>query len=373
VPEPDSTPDVNRPGEEPDDGPVLRSTRLPASSAPALDSSSEQREVRADELRDALYRLRTSLEGRPAATGGAVPDQSGRRAPSVRAVLLACAAVLAVAGLAVVAAAAGTARRETARRETVSAPPPSASSAPATPTPAAGTPSAITPISSAVPTPGSPNPSRWPSPSPGLTTRPQPWPGGAVLQPPGLPASGPGATAPGLELTAALDPDGRHVDVYERLVLRPGAPDLVLRRADLGRLAGALRSADGSVSGLQVELDGRAVRLESTGASWRAARPDGGNVSRAVIRYRLTRVFLRQHPAPPGRFTLVLRPLGAGVVLADHDPVVVRIGDARVGTMTCPTSRYPLCGSGRAPIHTATLPGDATGIVLAQVTQPGRR
>jgi hypothetical protein len=363
VPEPDSTPDGKRPGEEPDEGPVLRSTRLPASSAPALDSSPEQREARADELRDALYALRASLEGRPAATGDAVPDRTRRDAPSVRAVLLAGAAVLAVAGLAVATVTAGTGRRETA-----SAPPPSRPAAPPSTPRAAGKPSATASTSSALPRPATPSPR--PSPSP--TTRPLPWPGGTVLQPPGLPASGPGATAPGLELTAALDPDGRHVDVYERLVLRPGAPDLVLHRADLGRLAGRLGSAGGSVDDLQVELDGEAVRPQVIGASWRAPPPAGGDVSRAVLRYRLTGVFLRQQPAPPGRFTLVLRPLGAGVVLADHDPVVVRISDARVGTMTCPTSRYPLCGSGAGRTHTATLPGDATGVVLAQVTRLGR-
>jgi hypothetical protein len=196
-----------------------------------------------------------------------------------------------------------------------------------------------------------------------------PWPGGAVLQPRGLAASGPGVTAPGLDLTAALDPDGRHVDVYERLVLRPGGTALVLHGADLGRLPAALRVGRGSVSDLQVELDGRAVRPQGVGASWRVTSPDGASVTRAVLRYRLTGVFVRQPPAPPGRFTLVLRPLGADVALADRDPVVVRISDARIGPMTCPTSRHPLCGSVTGRTHTATLPGDATGVVLAQVTR----
>ena len=49
----------------------------------------------------------------------------------------------------------------------------------------------------------------------------------------------------------------------------------------------------------------------ATGASWRVARPDGGQIGRAVLRYRLTGVFVRPTPAPPRRFTLVLRHPGA--------------------------------------------------------------
>jgi hypothetical protein len=356
VPEPDSTPDGNRPGEEPDEAPVLRSTRLPAASTSALRSSLQDHEASAAELRDALDALRASLEGRPAATVPTAPPPSlRRRVPSSRTAVVAGAAVLALAGLTVAAVAAGT-----AIRRTPSASRPSASAAPATTPPAAATPSPVPSSSTAAP--ASPSPSA----SPSLTTSPLPWPGGAVLRPRGLTTSGPGATAPGLEVTAALDPNGRHVDVYERLVLRPGVPGLVLHQAGLGRLPAWLR-ARGGVSDLQVELDGRAVRTQAIGASWRAAPLDGGNVTRAVLRYRLTGVFLRQPPAPPGRFTLVLRPLAAGLVLADRDPVVVRISDARVGTVTCPTSRHPLCGSVTGRTHAATLPGDATGVVLAQV------
>src|SRR5947209_599909 len=58
-----------------------------------------------------------------------------------------------------------------------------------------------------------------------------PWPGGATAEPPGLPATGPGADTPGSEVTAALDAD-RHVDVYERALLAPGARVLALRPAD---------------------------------------------------------------------------------------------------------------------------------------------
>jgi hypothetical protein len=366
VPEPDSTPDGNRPGEEPHDGPVLRSTRLPAASGSALRSSLDDQEARAAELRDALDALRASLEGRPVAAASATPGPAQRRRlPAARAVLVPGAAVLALAGLALAAVAAGTAPRGTATASPPSASAPSASPPPATPT-AAGAPSATPSTAGPAPTaPTAPTPSL----SPSLRTTPLPWPGGAVLQPRGLAASGPGASVPGLEVTAALDPDGRHVDVYERLVLRPGVASLVLHRADLGSLPAALRGASGGVTDLQVELDGRPVRPLATGASWRAVPPGGGSVTRAVLRYRLTGVFVRQPPAPPGRFTLVLRPLAAGVVLADRDPVVVRISDVRIGTVTCPTSRHPLCGAVTGRTHTATLPGDATGVVLAQVAR----
>ena len=51
----------------------------------------------------------------------------------------------------------------------------------------------------------------------------------------------------------------------------------------------------------------------------------------------------------------------------DRELVVFRIDDARVGTVTCPTSRQPLCGSVAGRLHTAALPADATAVVLAQV------
>ncbi|HYJ76460.1 MAG TPA: hypothetical protein VEV65_12715 [Kineosporiaceae bacterium] len=361
MPEPDSTPGGNRPGEEPEE-PLLRSTRLPAASASTVPSShttpssAENQDARATELRDALDALRASLEGRAERAAPPAPPRPRRR-PG-RGVLLA-AAVVVLAGVGVIAIALAPPPRRTA------GPPPSASpvATAAAPSSSAGEPSSspsASPAAPASPTPG---------PGPSLTTRPLPWPGGAVLQPPGLAASGPGATAPGLDVTAALDPDGRHVDVYERLLLRPGSTTLVLQQADLGALPAARLVGRGGVSDLQVELDGRPVRPQPFGGSWRAEAPGGGGITRAVLRYRLAGVLLRQAPAPPGRFTLVLRPLGAGPVLAGRDPVVVRIEDSRIGTMSCPTSRHPLCGSVTGRTHTATLPGDATAVVLAQVTR----
>src|SRR5215212_3287572 len=111
VSEPGSAQDGNRPGEEPHEGPVLRSTRLPAGSASTLDSSQDDQEASAAELRDALDALQASLEGRPVATASAAPGPAQRRRlPSARAVRLPGAAVLALAGIALAAVAAGTAR-----------------------------------------------------------------------------------------------------------------------------------------------------------------------------------------------------------------------------------------------------------------------
>jgi hypothetical protein len=370
VPEPDSTPGDDRPGEEPDDPAVLRSTRLPAASTSTLRSSLEGQEARTAELRDALDALRASLEGRPApvAPPAPAPPRSRRVRPlarlrpgrvrPARSALLAGAALLGLAGVGVAAVALAPTVRRTATESSAS--------------PAAVAPSTLTPSqppSASTAAPSSPGRGPSTSTSSSLTTRRLPWPGGAVLQPHGLAASGPGATVPGLDLTAALDPDGRHIDVYERLVLRPGVTGLALHQADLGSLPAQLHVGRGGVGDLQVELDGRAVRPQQVGASWRAEAPDGRTITRAVLRYRLTGVFLRQAPAPPGRFTLVLRPLAAGPVLDDRDPVVVRINDVRIGIMTCPTSRHPLCASVTGRTHTARVPADATGVVVAQVAR----
>jgi hypothetical protein len=197
------------------------------------------------------------------------------------------------------------------------------------------------------------------------------WPGGAVLEPPGLTSTGPGATSPGLDLVAALDPDRTHVDVYERLLLRPGATTLDLAPAELGGLGPSLGIPADTVRDLQIELDGHAVRPARHGSGWHVTAPDGAGITRAVLRYRLTGVVLRQEPAPPGRVTIVLRPLGAAAMLAAHDPVTVRVEGPGVGTLTCPTSRSRLlCGAPAGDAGLAMLPADATAVVLAQVTRP---
>jgi hypothetical protein len=358
-----------------DDVPVLHSTRLPSASTAALRSSLEDQQARTQELRTALDELRTALEGDAGgATRSAPPsdDQPPRRPPGRpprrRTLILAVAGAALVLVIVVPLAVAQRSSRTAigAARSTSGSSLPTASlsglptSAPPGSAPSGG------PSGSASGAGGSVAPTTSRS-VPVLTTRPMAWPGGPVLVPPGLPSSGPGADAPGLDLTAAIDPDKRHVDVYERVVPRPGTTSLHLAQASLGLLPRVLRGARPAVTELQVELDGRAVRPVAGRTGWQVTAPGGGMIGRATFRYRLLGAYVRQVPAPPGRVTTVIRPLAAEVVLADDDPVVVRVHDQRVGGVTCPTGRRPLCAVTNGRMHTATLPSGATGIVLAQV------
>ncbi|HVN10649.1 MAG TPA: hypothetical protein VMT69_01055 [Kineosporiaceae bacterium] len=368
--EPDSTTEAGTPGDPgPDEGPVLRSTRLPEASTAALRSSLADQAARTHELREALDRLRATLEAAPGASPPGPPPaprppQAGRRGsrrPAAGLAVLAIAVVLA-AGVTIAVVRAGSEPRG------VSTAAPASGTDTATRAPAGagpGTPGAS--AFPAAPTTSAPAPVGSPAV---LVTRPLPWPGGPVLQPSGLPVTGPGADAPGVELTAALDPDRRHVDVYERVLLRPGETSLRLAPAGLGSLPRALRGARPAVVDLQVEVDGRAVRPVAGRGGWQVTAPEGGAIGRVVLRYRLVGALVRQIPAPPGRATLILRPLAGGVVAATGDPVVVRIHDRRVGAVYCPAARHPTCASTTGRMHTAMVPPDAGAVVLAQVTLP---
>jgi hypothetical protein len=355
------------------DVPVLHSTRLPSATTAALRSSLEDQQARTQELRTALDELRTALEGGAGgATRSAPPsdDQPPRRPPGRpprRRLILALAGTALVLAIVVPLAVAQRSSRTSigaARSTSGSSLPMASPSGRPTSSPPGSAPSSG-PSGSASGAGGSLSPTSRSVPA--LTTRPMAWPGGPVLIPPGLPASGPGAGAPGLDLTAAIDPDKRHVDVYERVVLRPGETSLHLAQASLGLLPRVLRGARPAVTELQVELDGRAVRPVAGRTGWQVTPPDGGVIGRATLRYRLLEAYVRQVPAPPGRATTIIRPLAAEVVLADDDPVVVRLHDQRVGSVTCPTGRRPLCAVTNGRMHTATLPSGATGIVLVQV------
>jgi hypothetical protein len=64
---------------------------------------------------------------------------------------------------------------------------------------------------------------------------------------------------------------------------------------------------------------------------------------------------------------VILRPLAGAVVAAFGDPVVVRLSDPRIGSVSCPTAPHPLCGvADRGRMLTATVPPGVSGIVLAQ-------
>ena len=192
-------------------------------------------------------------------------------------------------------------------------------------------------------------------------------PGGTPPQlPPGLPRSGPGADVPGAEVTAVVGRSGRLV-VYERLVVRPGTTSVHLAPTAALELPSGLREAGSGVTGLQVAADGHAVTPTADGAGWRV-EPGAGAFTRLTIRYQLARGLVRAAPAPPGRATLVLRPLTGPEASRAHDPVVVRLLDTRVGQVYCPAAPQPMCDSGRGPLHVATVPAGARPVVLAQVT-----
>jgi hypothetical protein len=352
---------------EPDDEPLLRSTRLPPVSAAAVRSSLDDRRTHAQELREALDQLKAELDGGagPAAPAdpaepaqpapselsqGARATNARREAPAARGRRLALVAVVAVG---VLAAAVGVVRVvawSLAGADGVAAPsaarPSASASAPPAPPRAAATPG-----SPATPTPSSP-------PEAG---RP------AVLLPEGLPSTGPGADAPGAELTAVVT-EGGAVDVYERLVMRAGTTSVRLAPAPAAALPPGLRAAPIRVDGLRVDLDGRAATPRPDQQGWRVTPADAAAFTQVVVHYRLAGALVRVAPAPPGRATLVLRPLTGPTALDSRDPVLVRLDDRRVGDVYCPAAPEPLCAVTSGTRHVATVPAGARPIVLAQVT-----
>ncbi|HYY12685.1 MAG TPA: hypothetical protein VE781_17240, partial [Kineosporiaceae bacterium] len=110
---------------------------------------------------------------------------------------------------------------------------------------------------------------------------------------------------------------------------------------------------------------------DAPGAELVAALAPGGVVDvheRLVVHYRLTGALVAASPAPPGRRTLVLRPVSGPVAAAAGDPVLVRLDDARVGAVYCPAAPSPLCAVSAGAVHVATVPAGTPPLVLAQVT-----
>jgi hypothetical protein len=158
------------------------------------------------------------------------------------------------------------------------------------------------------------------------------------------------------------------VEVYERLVVRPGTSSVRLAAAPTADLPRALRGVRIRVTGLRVALDGRAVAPRADHQGWRVTPPDAAPFTQVVVHYRLTGALVRVAPAPPGRATLVLRPLTGPAALDSRDPVLVRLHDRRVGAVYCPSAPTPLCAVSSGTAHVATVPAGARPIVLAQVT-----
>jgi hypothetical protein len=182
--------------------------------------------------------------------------------------------------------------------------------------------------------------------------------------PDNLPSSGPGADVPGADAFAALDAGGA-VDVWERLVVRPGTTEVSLAPATTPALPAR---AGVRLTDVQVAVNGRRVTPRDSGAGWQVTLPPGGAFTQVVVRYRLTGALARVTPAPPGRVTLDLRPVAGPTAVAAGDPVVVRLTDPRVGAVYCPAAQAPLCAVSQGPAHVATVPAGAAPVVLAQLT-----
>ena len=193
------------------------------------------------------------------------------------------------------------------------------------------------------------------------------WAGSTVLTPPGLTTTGPGASAPGTDVQVALDSDGTHVDVFERLLLSsPSGAPLVLTTPSLPAIGQQV-----AVSDLQVELDGTGVAVSGDGSnSWTAVPAPGTHYTRAVLRYRMTNGVIAVTPAAQGRVFAIVTPLTSGISQAASVPVVVRALDPRVIGVSCPRAATPagaVCGTKLAQGWAATLPSGSIPIVLFQV------
>jgi len=202
---------------------------------------------------------------------------------------------------------------------------------------------------------------------PSVAVSPLPWPGGAVIVPPGQVATGPGADAPGTDVQVALDDDGLHLDVVERLVLDAASTrPLALSVPSLAGFAPT------TVTDLQVELDGAIVAPAAAGpAGWTVEPVGTGGYTDAVLRYRIGGGLVKLAPAAPGRVLGLVTPLTAATSQSRGSPVVVRAVDAHVVGVSCPavTGTGAVCGTQTAGGWTATVPGTARPIVLLQITR----
>jgi hypothetical protein len=194
---------------------------------------------------------------------------------------------------------------------------------------------------------------------------PMQWAGTSVLSPPGLTTAGPGADAPGTDAQVAVDADGAHVDVFERLNLStPSSEPLVLAAPSLP--ASQLQSA---VSDLQVELDGTPATIVTDGSTWAVTPQPGHPFTSAVLRYRLANGSVTPTPAATGRALLLATPLTGTISQARGADVVVRALDPQVVGVSCPAAETTaqICGTKLATGWAATLPATSRPIVIFQV------
>jgi hypothetical protein len=337
----------------------IRVVRRPGQQTAALRQQLAEKAAATDELREALDELRQVLdvENPPAAAAG------GRRRSWL---LLAGVVVVAVAALLIFTLRDPSSPQIVAPVRSTGPSPAASGSAGASANPSAPSPTA--------PASGQASSAQTSAPAAAgaaPSTRPLPWPGGAVLTPPGLTTTGPGASAPGTDAQVGVDTDGTHVDVFERLLLSaPSADPLVMARPSLPAIGQEI-----AVSDLQVELDGNAVAVSGNDTDgWTAKPPAGKPFTSAVLRYRLANGVVTITPAAPGRVFAVVTPLTAAISQARSAAVLVRALDPRVLGVSCPratSAAASVCGTKLATGWVATVPADSIPIVLFQVNTAG--
>jgi hypothetical protein len=336
-------------GELTDQSPI-RVVRRPGQQTAALRQQLVEKAAATDELREALDELRQVLdvENPPAAAAG------GRRR---RWLLLAGGLVVAVAALLFFT------WRDGSSPQIVAPVPSAVATAPASGQASSAQASSAQASSAQTSAPAAARA--------GPSTRPLPWPGGAVLTPAGLTATGPGADAPGTDVQVSVDTDGTHVDVFERLMLSsPSGEPLEMASPSLPAMGQQI-----SVSDLQVELDGAPVAVAGdNGNGWTATPPAGKQFTKAVLRYRLSNGVVTITPAAPGRVFAVVTPLTAAISQAHSAGVLVRALDPRVLGVSCPRAADAagsVCGTKLAAGWQAALPANSIPIVLFQVNTAG--
>ena len=306
-----------------------------------------------EDLLARLARARAELDTPAEAPGGDVPLRFGidRRKLLVPGALLLVAVLVAVAVLL---------GRGSGGPEAV--PPPAA--VPSTTAPASATPT--------------PTPTPTPSATPGPAGTPRPaldWPGSTTGLPAGLPATGPGVTEPGEEVTVAPS-TGLTLEVYERVLLRaPGVAAAVLAAQDLTAVPSLPLGKPVWVRDLEVTADGRPARAVWSGGRWTVRSAVPGQTYRSfTVRYRVANGVLPQGPAASGRASLLVTPLWAAEARRAGLPVLAR-ADARIKVRdaACPDAapRGDKCGRRVGGVLIGVLPADSgAAVVLLRAVLP---
>jgi hypothetical protein len=202
------------------------------------------------------------------------------------------------------------------------------------------------------------------APSPAASPEPMAWGGSRVLEPPGLPTSGPGIDAPGSVVAVVTDSDGTSVDTYERAVFAtPRTDPLVLQVPQLAV------TAHPSLQDVQVAMDGTPVEVTRTAAGSLTASAPGGSYRSVVVRYRLAGAIVRWAASKPGRVDAVVVPQTGDLSRQAAAPVRLQSSEPGIVAVNCYVSASQILAPCAGPpvdgVWTATLPQDsASGVAL---------